>query len=363
MKKWIVFGSILALSFSLAGCFNDTKSNEKKEETVKTVAVMRVQSKIADESLEYPGMIKSDIQKNLSFKISGRLKELNVNEGDFVEAGQILGVIDTQDLESQLAGINSKTGVAQKEIAKAEEAYTYTRNQYDDSKSLYELGTLSKYTLDSLSLAYEQAKLNYEIGQDQMDGLYTEKKRLIRMMDEGSITVDQNWIIDSIRFEESEFVPAGQPAFIVRSDSQMIVIYVTREDQKMLHLGQNIVFESDGVEKNGEITFIDQAADPQTSTYRVEIAFDDSESLNGSIVRVGIVVGESQGIWIPIQSIQATTIDFVYLIKEGRSSKRTIEILKVKGDEVLVAGLEEDEKLIVSGMKSLVEGMLVKAQE
>ena len=96
----------------------------KKEESVKIVAVMRVQSKTADESLEYPGMIKSDIQKNLSFKISGRLKELNVNEGDYVEAGQILGVIDTQGLESQLLGIDSKTGVAQKEIAKAKEAWS-----------------------------------------------------------------------------------------------------------------------------------------------------------------------------------------------------------------------------------------------
>ena len=363
MKKWIVFGSILVLSFSLTGCFNTTNNDEKKEETIRTVAVMDVQSKVADETLEYPGMIKSDIQKKLSFKLSGRLKQVYVNEGDFVVDGQILGTIDTQDVASQLAGIESKTGVAQKEISKAKEAYNYTKKQYDDSKLLYELGTLSKYTLDSLSLAYEQAKLNVEIGRDNMEGLLTERTRLSRMVEEASIVVDQNWIIDSIEFEESEFVPAGQPTFVVRSDRQMIVIYVTREDQRMLELGQKIVFTIDQVEKEGEITFIDNAADAQSSTYRVEIGFDDDESLNGSIVRVGIVVGESEGIWIPIQSIQATTIDFVYLIKEGRSSKRAVEILKVKGDEVLVAGLEENEQLIVSGMKSLVEGMLVQAQE
>ena len=119
----------------------------------------------------------------------------------------------------------------------------------------------------------------------------------------------------------------------------------------------------DNERKEGRVVFIDNVADAQTSTYKVEIEIEEQEVLIGNIVRVEAIIGQVEGIWIPIQCIQSTTIDFVFVIEDGRSSKRSIEVLEIKGDKVLVEGLEVNESLVVSGMKSLVEGMLVKSQE
>ena len=363
MKRLIIVVMIFVLSLALVGCSNSNVNDETKEETYKTVEVLKIEPKLTEDTLEYTGIIQSEVQKNLSFKIAGRLDQLFVSEGEYVEDGQMLGSIDTQDVKLQLSSVESQLGAAGKEIAKAREAFSYVTTQYDNSRVLYESGAISKSSLDSVTLSYEQARLNYSITQDNSNRLLSEKSRLSKMIEDGTIYADQSGIINSIQYELSEYVGPGQPVFIMRSSDQKIIIHVTRDDQKMLKTDQTIYFIIDDVRKEGTITYIDDAADPQTFTYRVEIGISDDLVLTGSIVKVDIVIGEIVGVWIPIQSIQSTTIDFVYVIEDERSSKRSIRILKVQGDEVLVEGLETNESLIVSGMKSLVEGMLVKALE
>ncbi len=362
VKKGMFAGMLLIITSVLLGCSHEA-ADLPKEAVYKTVGTIVTEKRLEDEILVYTGAIKPDIQKKLSFKTAGRFDQIFINEGDYVEVGTKLGSIDTQDMSMQLKSLGSQSQVANKEILKASEALSYAKDQYDSYKALYEGGAVSKDALDAKSLSYEQAKLNHNITQDNSNRFSSEKTRITMAIKDGTIYADQNGIVSNILFEKSEFIAPGQPVFIMGSSNQKIVIYVTRDDRKVLKVGQKIHYEIDHVKKEGTITFVDEVADAQTSTYKVEIGIEENEVLSGTIVRVEVVVGKSEGIWVPIQCIQSTTIDFVYVIKDGKSSKRTIKVLEMKNDKALVEGLEENEILIVVGMKSLVEGMLVKAQE
>jgi len=363
MKKLTIIGLVLIASISLSSCSQTETGDASKDEDYKSVGVITTEKRLENETLKYTGIIQPDVQKNLSFKIAGRMDELFVSEGDYVEKGQKLGSIDSQDVNMQLASLSSQSNAASKEIQKAKEALSFSKTQYENAKILYEEGAVSKVFLDSQSLAYEQARLNHEITQDNSNRLSSEKARVGNAIDDATIYADQDGLITSILYEKSEYVTPGKPVFIIGSKNQKIEIYVTRDDRKLLNVGQKIYFTIDDEKKEGKITFVDDMADLQTSTYKVEIGIEDDEVLTGSIVRVQVVIGQTEGIWIPIQCIQSTTIDFVYVIEDGKSSKRPINILEVKGDEALVEGLQVNESLIVAGMKSLVEGMPVKAQE
>ncbi len=183
------------------------------------------------------------------------------------------------------------------------------------------------------------------------------------MLSEGTLISDQSGIVDDILVEEYEIRSAGAPVISLRSTDQMVVTYVTSGDRNQIEIDQKVKLLVDGQTLEGAILFIDDAADAQTHSYRVEIGFSHTQVTNGSVANIDFVVGQYTGIWIPIQSVQTSTLDFVYLVNEDRAEKRAIEILEVKGDEVLIEGLERGEQLIVSGMKSLIEGMLVKAME
>ncbi len=201
------------------------------------------------------------------------------------------------------------------------------------------------------------------MAQDSYRQLQAEKGRLDEMLSEGTLISDQSGIVDDILVEEYEIRSAGAPVISLRSTDQMVVTYVTSGDRNQIEIDQKVKLIVDGQTLEGAILFIDDAADAQTHSYRVEIGFNHTQVTNGSVANIDFVVGQYTGIWIPIQSVQTSTLDFVYLLNEDRAEKRAIEILEVKGDEVLIEGLERGEQLIVSGMKSLIEGMLVKAME
>lgn len=362
MKKWIMLAVIFLLTIGSAGCSTGA-SEQDNNDAYKTVGIVVTKMQLEDETLSYTGIIEPDVVKNLSFKMSGRINEIFIHEGDYVEEGTKLATIDAQDIMMQAEGLESQIQAAKKEGRKADEAFLYSKEQYDHYTTLYENGAVSKATLDAKSLAYEQAQLNSGITQDNINRLLSEKTRLFESIEDGTLYADQSGVVNSIMFEESEFVAPGQPVLIIGSREQKLIIQVTREDRKRMESGQKIYYTIDNEKKEGSIIFVDRVADTLTSTYKVEIGIDEEELLSGTIARVEVVVGKSEGIWIPIQCIQSNTNDFVYVVEEGKSKKRSIKVVTIKEDQALVEGLEEEEQLVVSGMKSLVEGMSVEIQE
>jgi HlyD family secretion protein len=95
-------------------------------------------------------------------KYPGRLKEVLVDEGDTVEAGQVVATIDTEPLEAQLrsaqaqireAQDNLRSAQAQVKVRQAE--FDYSSKQFKRSSGLVKSGAVSKQELD-----VDQAKVD-----------------------------------------------------------------------------------------------------------------------------------------------------------------------------------------------------------
>jgi len=246
MKKWILGALILSLSMSLTGCFKSDADDSVKEEAFKTVRTEVARLKVSDQTLAYSGVVKAEVEKNLSFKSSGRVEKLVVDEGDTVEPGQVLAILDTTDLELQVMSTGSQLLASEKEIAINKEAYDFNLQEYNNAKTLYDGGVISKTALDAKSLAYEQARLSYEISKDSYNRLTSEKSRLDTFVDDGAIRADQRGIVDQIFIEESEFISPGQPAFILRSEEQMVSTFVTGTDRREMEVNQKVYLVIDG---------------------------------------------------------------------------------------------------------------------
>src|SRR5436305_240849 len=85
------------------------------------------------------------------YSCAGRLKEVLVDEGDTVDAGQVVATIDTQPLEAQLrnaqaqireAEDNRRSANAQVKVKQAE--VDYAQKEYKRSKALIKSGAVSQ---------------------------------------------------------------------------------------------------------------------------------------------------------------------------------------------------------------------------
>src|SRR5215470_15571340 len=89
-------------------------------------------------------------QVDVAAKYAGRLKTVDVDEGDTIEPGQVVATIDTEPLEAQLrasqakireAQDNMRTAQAQVRVKKAES--DYADKQYKRAKQLVTTGAVS----------------------------------------------------------------------------------------------------------------------------------------------------------------------------------------------------------------------------
>lgn len=95
-KKWSIW--IIIVAAIIGGIFWYIKSREPKT----TYTTADVEKGTLSQTVSVTGKINPNEQIDLTFKTTGKLKSISVDVGDMVKKGQILAIIDTGSLFSQL---------------------------------------------------------------------------------------------------------------------------------------------------------------------------------------------------------------------------------------------------------------------
>ena len=221
MKKIISLLVTALMIFPMTGCAKKNASGE--EEKVLPVKVMGAHEEENPILLQYLGNTNSTDNIKLSFKLPGKIAQLNVKEGDYVSAGEALGQLDTKDynfavngargqLEAANGQVSAANGqaeaaggqaeaakgqmqAAQKQIAmaqakvdaskaqydkalngaqaedinrarlavkNAEDTYEYAEKSYGRIEKLYKEGIVSKQQLDDIKIKRDSAKVDLD---------------------------------------------------------------------------------------------------------------------------------------------------------------------------------------------------------
>ena len=127
------------------------------------------------------GIIKSNgrveaTEVDVAAKYSGRLATLNVNEGDEVTAGQVVGIISSPETEAQLREAQAQLLKAKQALAEAlaliaqrNSNLTFARTDYDRGMALLQHGTITQQTVDQQHNEFESAEANYVAANAQRD--------------------------------------------------------------------------------------------------------------------------------------------------------------------------------------------------
>lgn len=143
MKKSLIIASVLCLP--LAACHQETKQVYVESRPVKT-AIATSQSIV---SKEYAGMVEAIEYVTLSFPISGRINQLPINEGQYVNKGELIAAIGARSYTLQL-----NANKAEYETASA---------QLERNQRLLQQEAISLQEVEISQAQYEQAKTAYEV--------------------------------------------------------------------------------------------------------------------------------------------------------------------------------------------------------
>ena len=91
---------ISSLLFSISGCGNKKDKVAEPEREAVSVTVQTVGTEYLENTVKYTGELKAAQTTSISAKVSARVTAIHVNEGDFVNTGDVLAELDPTDIQN-----------------------------------------------------------------------------------------------------------------------------------------------------------------------------------------------------------------------------------------------------------------------
>ncbi|WP_026993822.1 efflux RND transporter periplasmic adaptor subunit [Flectobacillus major] len=166
LKYTVLVAGIFVSSIILYSCgTSEAKTEEKKEAapTITTVETIALEKGIMSSALQIPGELTAKQDVDLYAKVNSFVRQMTVDVGSEVKAGQLLAVLDAPEITAQLTAASSR-------LKSQEAVYIASKANYDRLLQTSQTpGTISPNELDQ-ALArknadmaiLEAAKANYK---------------------------------------------------------------------------------------------------------------------------------------------------------------------------------------------------------
>ena len=308
------------------------------------VTVASVKHELRSQPIKNSGRISHKNEMRLSFKTSGLIEQINVEEGDEVKSGQLLATLDLEEINAQQQ--------------RAASNYTKAAADLERFSKLYKEALVSLQVKQNAQSASDSAAAELQIAN------FNKKLSVIRAPASGRILK---------RFvESSELIQSGQPVFLLAASKQGSVVRVGLIDQDIVKVGVgdpvDIFMDAyPGRTFNGSVSEVALSTDSNAGTFEVEILIDDQGFAlrSGLIARVEITpVSSDLQYFIPIESVfradNGLARVFVLDEESRKVNEVSVEIIEFLSDEVAVRGsLKASDRVIKLGAPYLTDGSFV----
>lgn len=154
---------------------------------------------------------------DVGIKIPGRLSQITVKEGDLVKKDQILGNLESKELDAKLQTVQA----AQREAA---EQFEFAHNSFNRIKNLYETGVVPKQQ-------YDEAKYKFEAARQKVGGTNGQFNEVKANYGELLLKAPIDGEVVQIVSHAGEIVSPGYPVVTVLDLKDQWVVVNLREDK------------------------------------------------------------------------------------------------------------------------------------
>jgi len=343
---------LLAVITLLAACQQEMEYAPVPPPAVET---MEIGSAEVGALRQLPGRIEASQRAELSFRVAGRMKLLEVAEGDQVEQGALLAQLAQQDFKTVLAD--------------REAAYKRARADYRRAQELIGNGYITRRDFDQIESRYRKTRA--ALGQARADLDYT----ALRAPFSGVVAVRH--------VENHEEVVQGQTVISLRSSDMVdvkfdvpesLIILVQQQGEKE-PAQDNVVVSArfsaaPGVDYPLSFKEIAKRADPVTKTFEVTYLMPAPEEFNvlpGMTASVSINMPSMRGaiFLVPARAVVGDIAmePRIWVLDRATMtvSSKAVRVGRLTGDSIeVVDGLESGDVLVTSPSNFLLEGQRVE---
>ena len=281
-------------------------------------------------------------------KVSGYLKEIRVDKGDKVKAGQLLAVIESPELDRQY-----------------EAAFVDAQNKRKDferAKVLVEKGYISQQDADHGEADARMAQANAEALRTQKD------YEILRAPFDSTVTArfaDPGALVQNAVNSQTTALPV---VALSRTNRLRVYVYLDQRNASFVRLGDRAeIYDSarPEVRLTAVVSRVSGELDPKTRTLLTELDLDNKQGLilAGSFVSVSLTLATTPLVEIPAEALLSKNEASLVAVVSGdnKASFRKVAVADSDGKMVrLISGLSEGESVVLNPGFGISEGMHVE---
>lgn len=359
----------LLVPLLLVGCSREEQAQESPLPAVETLSVREHQ---VIPRFEYVGRVEATDEFEVRPRVEGYIESRNFEEGQVVEQGELLYVIDPKPFRAALSNQRAR-------LEQAVTALEVAERNYRRGLQLIDTGAISQVSMDELKGTFEKAE-------SEVEAVRADVENAQLNLSFTRITAPWTGMIGRTQYPEGSLVgPQSEPlTTVVRLDPVFVRFEVPeyrlfavqmeaeqRREQGRTEVRRDIhIKQPDGemYPYPGMIVFVDNQIDPTTGSLTVRARFPNPDRLlvQGQFARVVIRVFRGEESVKPLIPQAAVMEDmqgrFVYVLEEGDiPEKRYLELGQREGELWAVEkGLDTGERVVVSGLQRVIVGKPVE---
>jgi RND family efflux transporter MFP subunit len=348
--------ALLAIAFLATGCGNKASADKPAGMPAFPVKVITVQAQMVPQSTDYLATLKSRNSAVLQPQVEGDVTRIFVHSGDHVAAGAPLLEIDPR---KQQATVNNQEAAHKSKLATMEQ----NRIDLERKKKLFAAGVIAKADLDQSQSLYESSKADAEA----LDAGIREQKVQLRYY---TVKAPTAGVVGDIPVRVGDHVTNATQLTTLDIRGQLeAYLNVPAEKSRDIRVGMpvDLLDEAGLPVTRTRVSFVSPRVDPDSQTLLVKalVANAGMKLRNAQQVHARVVWSERKLPMIPVTAVSRLSGKLFAFVAEGTgqqtvAKQRLIQVGDLVGnDYVVLDGIQPGDKVIVSGVQMLADGMAV----
>ena len=338
------------------------------------------------------GSVEANVTALAAFQVTGRVTRVNVEEGQYVQKGQVLAELDSTDYRNNFdaaAGqasaadanaLAAKNGTRAEDLEQARVNFERAQDEYERQKYLYDNQSLAANDFHKIEAAYLDAQQVYKLARE---GVRAEQKQAAisqafaadaqlseakKRLSDCQLRAPISGFVGMRHVDVGDTVAAGNPVFSVLDlDSVKIRVGIPEAEIGPVHGGARAVvtIPSLGDQRfEGRVDTVGVSADQISRTFATKIVVPNPKHiLKAGMVSESRVYGTVivDALTVPgaaiVRDPRGVPMVYVYDGTRGRVFGDRVDLGElIDGEVVIKSGVGPSDHIVVAGQQNVREG-------
>ncbi len=241
------------------------------------VTVTRVDSRVVEPALFGIGTVEARYSYKIGPTLAGRVKRLEVQVGDRVRAGQVLGEMDPVDLDERIRAQNAALKRVEAQFSEAQARHAYAQTQAQRYEQLLVARSTSEEIVATKKYEQQVAEASLNAAREEIARVSADSEALIAQRKNLALIAPVDGLVTVRNAEPGTTIVAGQ-AVVELIDPQSLWVNVQFDQIHARGLNANlaahIVLRTQARDLAGRVLRVEPLADAVTEEILTKVVFD-----------------------------------------------------------------------------------------